>query len=170
VNMVSSRMQSAGTRLVVLASFLALSTSTVFADDKGVFGYWKRLDEDSGKVQSIFRLWEDKGKLVGKIVKIYPKANGEKPQEVCTECAGAQKDKPVTGLIFMWDFVKEEGNAKKWTDGKVLNPENGKTYNSEVTLSDDGQTLSVYGYIRVVVKLGGSSKWVRATAEDIKSL
>ena len=158
--------------LVLVSVFMRPTPAAVAADatsDTGVFGYWKRLDDDTGKVQSIFRLWEDKGKLVGKIVKVYP-TKDKKPQEICTECTGAQQNKPVNGLLFLWGFTRQEGSARKWIDGKVLNPENGKTYNSEVELSEDGKSLSVYGYIRVLVKLGGTSTWQRATPEDLKGI
>lgn len=161
------------TASITVSSFVAspqhLAAVDTGAADAGVFGYWKRIDEDTGKPQSIFRLWEDKGKLIGKIVKVYPKGD-QKPQEICSECTGAQKDKPVNGLIFLWGFTRDQSNARKWIDGKVLNPENGKTYNCEVELSEDGKTLNVYGYIRMLVKLGGTSKWQRATAAEIHSL
>jgi uncharacterized protein (DUF2147 family) len=168
-------MQSRGILFLVLAPIVALSLQTASAadnstTDKGVYGYWKSIDKDTGKTQSIFRLWEDKGKLIGKIVKTYPRAGGKPAQTICSECSGAQKDKPVVGLIFLWGFSREDGNDKKWTDGKVLNPEDGKTYNAEVTLSDDGKTLTVYGYIRVLVKLGGTSDWKRPTAEEMRGI
>ena len=168
--MVSRGMQSAGAWLVVvLASFVVLPAEPAVAADKGAAGYWKSIDKETGKVQGVFRLWEDKGKLVGKILKSYPKA-GKKAQETCTECAGAQKDKPVVGLIFFWGFSHDEENPRKWVDGKVLNPEDGNVYNAEATLSEDGQSLDVYGYIRVLVKLGGTSTWTRISATEAQGL
>jgi uncharacterized protein (DUF2147 family) len=165
----SRRTQYAGLGLLVLLWVAALSPRAAVADDAAVFGYWKHFDDDTGKPQSYFRLWEDKGKLIGKIVKVLPTA--KKPaQSVCSECSGAQKDKPVKGLIFMWGFVRDDSNPKKWVEGKVLNPEDGKVYNAEVELSEDGKTLSVYGYIRVIVKLGGTSNWKRATPDEIAGL
>ena len=138
--------------------------------DKNIYGYWKSLDKDSGKTQSIFRLWEDKGKLVGKVIKTFPRPNGEKPQERCTECSGAQKDKPVVGLIFLWGLSLDDENPRKWVEGKVLNPEDGKTYNAELTLSDDAKTLTIYGYIKMLVKLGGSNVWQRPTTAELEGI
>ena len=152
---------------MVLASMLAWSARPAVAADKSVGGYWKSFDKDTGKVQSVFRVWEDKGKLVGKILKTFPKP-GEKPQERCTECSGAQKDQRIVGLIFMWGLEREQDNPRKWTGGKVLNPADGKVYNVEVELSDDGEQLNVYGYIRIVVKVGGTNVWKRASAEEAK--
>src|SRR5262249_48201871 len=149
VNMHSRRTRFAGFGALSLVAWWLLSVPTATAADTGVFGYWKRLDEETGKPQSFFRLWEDKGKLVGKVVKVLPTAS-KKAQEICEECTGAQHNKPVAGLLFLWGFTREEGNARKWIDGTVLNPENGKTYNAEVELSEDGKTLNVYGYIRML--------------------
>jgi uncharacterized protein (DUF2147 family) len=170
MNMHFRRTQSlAAWLLLLLVCSATLTTHTAVADDKSVFGYWKRLDDDTGKPLGVFRLWQDKGKLVGAILKSYPKS-GEKPQVVCSECSGAQHDKPLAGLIFLWNFVRDDDNPKKWVDGKVLNPENGKVYNCEVELSEDGKTLNVYGYLRLLIKVGGTSKWVRATPQDIQGL
>jgi uncharacterized protein (DUF2147 family) len=169
-----SRKISAGIALLVLASLLTLSsTHTASAagagDDKAVLGFWKHLDDDTGKTQSIFKLFMYEGKLVGKIVKVFPKA-GKPAQTVCTECEGRQKNKPISGLIFFWDFVRDEDGPGKWTDGKILNPEDGKTYNATAELSKDGKTLKVFGYIQVLVKLGGTSVWKRPTPEELQGL
>jgi uncharacterized protein (DUF2147 family) len=156
--------------LLVLVSALSVSADGAASADKKIYGYWKSLDKDSGKTQSIFRIWEDKGKLVGKVVKTFPKPNGAKPQETCTECPGSQKDKPVIGLIFLWGLEPDKDNARKWVEGKVLNPEDGKTYNAELELSPDAKALTIYGYIKVLVKLGGSNTWQRPTPEEMQGV
>lgn len=167
--MYSRKMKSAGLFLV-LTSILTLSSQATFAaNDKSPYGYWKTLDRDTGKVSSIVKLFESDGKLVGKVVKQFPQP-GEKPNTVCTECSGKQKGKPVVGLIFFWGFEREEGSTTKWVDGTILNPQDGKTYNGEAELSADGQTLSVYGYISFLVKLGGTSTWKRPSAEELKAI
>ena len=73
-------------------------------------------------------------------------------------------------MVFFWNFTRDAENPNKWLDGKVLNPEDGKTYNAEAELSDDGKTLAVFGYIRLLIKLGGTSKWQRPTAEELRGL
>lgn len=170
--MYSGRIRSAWAQLAFFGAIVLFASQPAVAADKTdgtVFGYWKSIDTDTGKTQSIFRLWEDKGKLVGKILKTFPKA-GEKQQTVCDECSGAQKGKPIEGLIFFWGFERDGGSDKKWIDGKVLNPGNGKTYNCEVELAEDGKTLKVYGYIRLLVKVGGTNIWQRPSAEELASV
>jgi uncharacterized protein (DUF2147 family) len=169
VNMDARRLQSFGFGLLVLAAVFALSTHTASAEDKSVLGYWKHVDDDTGKAQSIFRLFEYKGKLVGRIVKVFP-TPGKKAQTTCSECTGRQRDKPVVGLIFFWDFVRDGDDSKKWVDGRILNPEDGKTYNAEAELSEDGKTLKVFGYVRILFKIGGSSVWQRPTPQELQGL
>jgi uncharacterized protein (DUF2147 family) len=156
--------------VLMLASAVSVSAEGSAATDKSVYGYWKSLDKDSGKTQSIFRIWEDKGKLVGKVVKTFPRPDGKKAQEICTECSGTQKDKPVVGLIFLWGLERDKENPRKWVEGKVLNPEDGKTYNAELTLADDAKTLTIYGYIKMLVKLGGSNVWQRPTPAELEGV
>jgi len=155
--------------LVLASPAQTASARRAGAIDQGVLGYWKHIDEDTGKTQSIFKLFEYEGKLVGKIVKVFPK-NGQKAQTACTECEGRQKGKPVVGLIFFWDFVRDEDEKSKWVDGKILNPEDGKTYNAEAELADNGQTLKVFGYVRLLVKVGGTSTWKRPTPAELQHL
>jgi uncharacterized protein (DUF2147 family) len=164
-------MKSVCAGLLVLGAVLGVSSAQATGTgDKNVYGYWKSLDKDTGKTQSIFRIWEDKGKIVGKVIKTFPKPNGEKAQEICTECPGAQKGKPVVGLIFLWGLELDKENSRKWVDGKVLNPEDGKTYNAELELAQDAKTLTIYGYIKMLVKLGGSNVWQRPTPEELKGV
>ena len=165
-----SRRTQAGIWLVAFAVLATLAPRSVAAGEATAVGYWKTIDNDTGKTLSYVRLWEDKGKLIGKVVKQFPQPNGEKAQEICTECPGAQKGKPVLGMIFLWGFVRDKEAPRKWIDGKVLNPGDGRTYNAEVTVSEDGMTLSLYGYIRLLVKVGGTSVWKRATQEEISSI
>jgi uncharacterized protein (DUF2147 family) len=155
--------------LAVVASVLVTSPKPASADEKTVFGYWKHLDDDSGQTQSIFKLFENKGKLMGRIEKTFDTPK-KKAQKICSECTGSQKDKPIVGLIFFWDFTRDKDDANKWVDGKILNPEDGKVYNAEAELAPDGKTLKVFGYIRVVIKIGGSSVWKRPTPAEIEGL
>jgi hypothetical protein len=43
-------------------------------------------------------------------------------------------------------------------------------YDAEAELAADGKSLKVFGYIRVIVKIGGSSVWKRPTAAELEGL
>lgn len=55
------------------------------------------------------------------------------------------KNRPILGMEIMSGF---KFDGKKWTNGKIYDPENGKTYKCNITLADDGK-LHVRGYIGV---------------------
>jgi uncharacterized protein (DUF2147 family) len=51
----------------------------------------------------------------------------------------------------------------KWEDGRIYDPENGKTYRCKLTLKDE-DTLELFGYVKVgFVKLGRDTTWLRVT-------
>lgn len=165
-----------GALLLALVSVFAVSalvsTPTVSAADsqaenKGPYGYWKNVDKKTGKPTSIFKVYDDNGKLTGKIVKVFP-TPGEKFNPVCSDCEGERKGKPKIGMVFFWNFVPAKGKPRKWVDGKILNPDDGKVYGSEAELSEDGTKLDVYGYIRILIKIGGTSTWLRPTAKELE--
>jgi uncharacterized protein (DUF2147 family) len=62
------------------------------------------------------------------------------------------------GLRFLWGLT---GAGREWGGGRVLDPDDGKIYRVKLTLSEDGKTLEVRGYIGISM-FGRSQKWVRA--------
>src|SRR5690606_38930858 len=73
-----------------------------------------------------------------------------------------KKADPILGLKMLHGFTYD-ADAGKWTDGKVYDPNNGKTYSCEMSL--DGDTLNVRGYIGIRA-LGRTTVWTRVTPED----
>ena len=119
-------------------------------------GKWKTIDDRTGKVRSVVAIWEEKGKLYGKIEKLIdPDPNLRNPQ--CIYCDGDLKDKPVIGLRILWDLRK---NGDQWSGGRVLDPENGKSYRCIIAIQDSGKTLKVRGYIGFSL-FGRTQYWLR---------
>jgi uncharacterized protein (DUF2147 family) len=75
------------------------------------------------------------------------------------------RSRPIVGLVLMHAFRVEEENwldEQKWKDGRIYDPDNGKTYRCELTLADEGQTLKVRGYVRIAfVNVGRTTEWTR---------
>src|SRR5690349_18715791 len=105
------RDQSGSALLLAFAAILTpwslLSFEPAYATDgssenQGVYGYWKSIDKKTGQTQSIFKLYDDQGKLAGKIVKIVVKP-GEEHDPICRKCDGSRKDQPKIGIVFFWN-------------------------------------------------------------------
>jgi len=125
-----------------------------------VTGRWTTIDDETGKPKSVVRIWEEGGKLYGKIEKLF-RAPDEDPNPKCVECDGELKDQPIIGMTILRDLEKDDD---EWSGGTVLDPKNGKTYSCKVALEDGGKKLKVRGYLGISL-LGRTQHWVRADPE-----
>lgn len=82
--------------------------------------------------------------LEGKIVKLLEKAEPGRP--VCDQCEGELKDAPILGFPLLSGMTRD---GDEWTGGTIIDPENGKQYTAKMSLSDNGQTLEVRGFIGI---------------------
>ena len=114
-----------------------LCCQSVFASDS-ILGVWKTVDDDGKTAKSYVDLYEKGGKVFGKIVKLL-----QKPQDqLCDKCKDDKKDKPVLGMEIISGLTKR---GAVYSGGKILDPENGKTYDCKIWR--EGDTLKVRGYV-----------------------
>ena len=132
--------------------------SSVAVADPAV-GQWVTIDDEDGSQASVvdIRINED-GKLQGTIVKLLREKDQGKS---CEKCPDDFKDQPVEGLTFMWGL--ENDGEGEWESGRILDPKSGSIYKSQLEVAEDGQSLSVRGYIGVSW-IGRSQKWLRYEA------
>ncbi|MDE2085127.1 MAG: DUF2147 domain-containing protein [Xanthomonadaceae bacterium] len=119
-------------------------------------GVWQTFDDDTHAPKALVEITEHADVLSGRIVKLF-QAPGEKPNPLCTPCAGARHDQPVLGMTILWNF-RHDGAA--WDGGEVLDPESGDVYRATLHLRDGGKTLDVHGYVGIPL-LGRSQIWTR---------
>ena len=139
---------------LVLASVALASAGSVFAQMTPV-GTWQSIDDKTNEAKSQIRIAESGGVLIGRIEKLLRK--DAKQDAVCDECTDDRKGKPLVGLEIIRDAKKVEGKDV-WEDGKILDPENGKTYTLRLTPIDGGKKLEVRGS---VFGIGRTQTWVR---------
>lgn len=70
------------------------------------------------------------------------------------------RTRKVSGIIAVYGLVYY-AEKQQWVNGKVYNPEDGRTYSCYCSLRDGGTRMYFRGYIGVSV-LGGSQVWTRA--------
>lgn len=128
-------------------------------------GYWKTIDDVTGKPKSIIYISKAENNiLTGKVIKIFPK-QGNAETKLCTACAGEKHNQPIVGMVIL-SGLKADQN--RWDQGHILDPENGKTYRCSVRVTENGKKLNVHGYIGIPL-LGRSQLWERVDAPSAKA-
>lgn len=135
---------------IILILHLLLFTSLLA---QSVIGKWKTIDDVSGEVKSIVQIYEENGKIYGKVIEIM---DASKRNRLCENCPGVLKNKPVLGLKIINGLEK---NGSSYENGKILDPESGKEYKCYISLEDD-KTLKVRGYIGISL-MGRTQYWKR---------
>ena len=118
-------------------------------------GNWHTVDDKTRESKSEIQVSETGGVVTGKITKLLRK--DAKQDAVCDECTDDRKGKPILGLEIIRGAKKADGKDV-WEDGKILDPENGKTYGLKMTPIEGGKKLEVRGSIG---PFGRTQTWVR---------
>jgi uncharacterized protein (DUF2147 family) len=140
-------------RRIATALTILLAAGSALAADPPV-GKWNTVDDKTGKVVSEVQIYDQGGKLYGKIVGLTdPNDESGKPK-TCTKCQGADKDQPIVGLVIVKDLAADKDRFK---GGTILDPEDGKVYRAE--LWTEGDKLKVRGYLGPFYK---TQTWMKA--------
>jgi len=117
-------------------------------------GVWKTFDDKTGNARALVRIYEQDGKLFGRIEQSFtPGAE----HRACAECTDERKNQPIIGLVIIRN-MKQSGS--EYNDGDILDPESGSVYRCKMHLEQDGTRLILRGYIGFSL-LGRSQIWQR---------
>ena len=142
-------------RKTLFALAIGLAAVPMFASAQSPVGKWKTIDDETGKAKSIVEITQaSNGTLQGRVIEILSSDRG--PNPTCDKCSGANKGKPVKGMVILWG-LKPDGNGK-WAGGTVLDPAKGKTYKSKLELKSGGDKLGMSGCIAFICR---EQTWVR---------
>jgi len=142
-------------KLLISFSILTLFTFSGFAQADKIIGKWKTIDDKDGSAKSIVAIYKTpNGKYCGKIEKLF-----KDPEKRCTECEGAKKNQPITGLVVINDMIEKDG---KLTGGTILDPKTGKIYKCNITLDKEAEKLTVRGSLDKGGWIGRSQTWIRS--------
>lgn len=137
-------------RIKLIALLLAAASFAASAQDSPL-GKWRTLDDKTGKPMTVTEVYMAKnGTMAAKIVE-----NLGLPA-TCTTCSGEYKNKPVVGMVTLWNLKQKNG---VWSDGNGYKPSEDTKFKAKtVKLVDGGNKLEVTGCKAMFCR---SATWVR---------
>lgn len=118
-----------------------------------VLGKWKTIDDETGKPKSIVEIYEKSGKVYGKVIEIL---DPKKKDNLCQNCTGEDKNKPVLGMHVVKNMKKDND---EYSGGTITDPNNGKVYKCLMSLESKDK-LKVRGFIGFSL-IGRTQIWHR---------
>ena len=130
------------------------ATGAALAQTLSPLGTWTNAEK-----KATFEIYKCGDKLCGKIATLaVPNDPATGKPKTDTENPDAKlRGRPRLGMVFMQGFEYDDNN--KWDDGKIYDPESGKTYSCYMKMMD-ANTMEVKGYIGFAL-IGRSQTWTR---------
>jgi uncharacterized protein (DUF2147 family) len=144
---------SLASALAALPSPPAAAAQTATAGADSPIGLWKTIDDKTGAARAIVRIYEQDGRLFGKIEGSFMPGAEHRFCEVCTD---ERKGQPMLGLIIIRNMKRTDD---EYSGGDILDPDTGRVYHCRMHV-EGGTRLVVRGYIGFSL-IGRNQTWQR---------
>ena len=147
---------------IVLPLAATVSAQALPQAARAYLGEWRTIDDETGEAKSIVQVYEQGGRVFGRIARILPTAANPSGSSICSTC---DEDSPyhgreIAGLVIIRDMEWNASN-NKFEDGRILNPQDGKDYHAWMELLPNNR-LKVKGFIRIgPIRVGKEQIWER---------
>ena len=138
-------------QLTMLISIFLPVLLAVGSDTVSPVGIWKNDD-------ATFEIFEDQGKLSGKIVALRePRTPEGKEKTDIHNPDAAKRERPIIGLVFLSGFTQK--SQTRWENGTIYDPKSGNTYSCSMQL-DGPEKIDMRGFIGISL-IGRTDVWTR---------
>ena len=170
-------------KLLIAFIIFSFAAGMGFAADP-VEGYWMSVDEKTGKVTAAWHVYQEGGKLFGKIMSL----PDDPPTVLADKCKDSYSGFPLPGKVSQmkvvgtpWIFsltLDKPNQPGVWSGGNIIDPNDGNMYKCKITFRAAGtksgsrtfqaDTLEMRGEIGLGI--GRSQFWNKTDQATASSL